>query len=74
MNQLSYGHEPRLDTILMAEKALKYCGEYPTKKNPSKAYPKNTIPNIRADTQLSGKLKQNRHFPQTNHLDFPRHP
>jgi len=40
MDQLSYEHEPRLDTILMVEKALKDCGEYPTKKELLKALPK----------------------------------
>jgi len=40
MNQLSYEHEPRLDTILMVEKAIKDCGEYPTKKELLKSLPK----------------------------------
>ena len=40
MNQLNYEHEPRLDTILMVEKAIKDCGEYPTKKELLKSLPK----------------------------------
>ncbi len=40
MNQLNYEHEPRLDTILMVEKAIKDCGEYATKKELLKSLPK----------------------------------
>ena len=40
MNQLNYEHEPRLDTILMVEKTIKDCGEYPTKKDLLKSLPK----------------------------------
>ena len=40
MNQLNYEHEPRLDTILMVEKAIKDCGTYPTKKELLKSLPR----------------------------------
>jgi hypothetical protein len=53
MNQLSYDREPRLDTILIVERAIKACGEYTTKRSSSKAYPKNPVLNIHRDTQVS---------------------
>jgi len=33
-------HEPRLDTILMVEKAIREAGSYPTKKDLLKSLPK----------------------------------
>ena len=40
MTQLKYDHEPRLDTILMVENAIKESGSYPTKKELLKNLPR----------------------------------
>lgn len=40
MTQSKYLHEPKLDTILMVEKAIKEAGSYPTKKKLLESLPK----------------------------------
>ncbi len=40
MTQTKYCHQPRLDTVLMVEKALMDCGEYPTRKELLESLPK----------------------------------
>jgi hypothetical protein len=40
MNQAKYAHEPRLDTVLMVEKAIRDCGTYPSRKELLENLPK----------------------------------
>lgn len=68
MNQLNYEHEPRLDTILMVEKAKKTAANTQQKRTTQKPAQKNTVPNIRANTHLHRKLKQDCNIQQANHL------